>query len=124
GKIFPVGFCGDDGEGYELLRALRSQRGVNLEHFIRTPERRTFTYCKPLVLVHGEPPRELQRLDSKNWDATPDAIASQFAASIRALSGSVDAIIVMEQTDMEGTGVITRAVLEALEQVAMERSQL
>src|SRR5277367_5990139 len=29
GQIFPVGFCGEDGEGYELLRALRSLPGVD-----------------------------------------------------------------------------------------------
>src|SRR5262245_45939 len=28
-EIFPVGFCGDDGEGYELQRAMRSQPRVN-----------------------------------------------------------------------------------------------
>src|SRR4051812_12650845 len=29
-EIFPVGFCGDDGEGFELLAALNSVRGVHL----------------------------------------------------------------------------------------------
>src|SRR5258706_4023060 len=48
GEIFPVGFCGEDGEGYELLRALRSLPGVNPAPFLQTPQRRTFTYCKPL----------------------------------------------------------------------------
>src|SRR4051812_9389973 len=28
GVIYPVGFCGDDGEGFELERALRLRRGV------------------------------------------------------------------------------------------------
>src|SRR6476646_2998349 len=67
GQIFPVGFCGEDGEGYELLRALRSLPGVDATHFFQTPARRTFTYCKPLIMEPGQPPRELNRLDSKNW---------------------------------------------------------
>src|SRR5437016_8218171 len=50
GKIFPVGFCGDDGEGYELRRALGAREGVQLDHFFQTSERCTFTYCKPLVI--------------------------------------------------------------------------
>jgi rfaE bifunctional protein kinase chain/domain len=124
GEIFPVGFCGEDGEGYELLRALRAQAGVNLQHFIQTPERRTFTYCKPLVLVAGEPLRELQRFDSKNWDATPEAVSAQLAASIKSLSGSVDAIIVMEQTEIEGAGVVTSPVLQALEEIATDLPHL
>src|SRR6188508_1679712 len=74
GHIIPVGFCGEDGEGYELLRALQSLPGVDLTHFIQTPLRRTFTYCKPLVATPGEPPRELSRLDSKNWSQTPQSL--------------------------------------------------
>src|SRR5262245_9938952 len=44
GRIDPVGFCGLDGEGYELRRALASRRGVQLDHFVETEQRRTFTY--------------------------------------------------------------------------------
>src|SRR2546421_1604928 len=54
GTIFPVGFAGDDGEGYELRRALASQSGVRLDHFLQTSERHTFTYCKPLVIEPGK----------------------------------------------------------------------
>src|SRR6266852_4179684 len=63
GEILPIGLCGDDGEGYELRRALGTKRGVRLDYLLKTPERRTFTYCKPLVLTPGKPPTELNRLD-------------------------------------------------------------
>src|SRR5213596_43633 len=36
GEIFPVGFAGEDGEGFELRAALRTQRGVRLDHFWQT----------------------------------------------------------------------------------------
>ena len=71
GRIVPVGFCGDDGEGYELKRELGARQGVELDHFVTSPERRTFTYCKPLVVEPGREPVELNRLDSKNWTPTP-----------------------------------------------------
>src|SRR4051812_8702298 len=29
-EIFPVGFCGEDGEGFELMAALNSMSGVHL----------------------------------------------------------------------------------------------
>ena len=67
GKIYPVGFCGEDGEGFELRRALQARAGVRLDYFFQTPLRRTFTYCKPLVMAKGRPPVELSRLDNKNW---------------------------------------------------------
>ena len=34
GEIVPVGFRGDDGEGYELRRGLAALPGVNLDHFV------------------------------------------------------------------------------------------
>src|SRR6476620_4119780 len=71
GEILAVGYCGDDGEGYELRRALAAQPGVSLEHFLTAPSRRTLVYCKPLVVEAGKPPRELNRLDTKNWTPTP-----------------------------------------------------
>src|SRR5688572_31432178 len=41
GHITPVGFCGDDGEGYELLASLRRLSNVRTDHFLQTTERRT-----------------------------------------------------------------------------------
>jgi rfaE bifunctional protein kinase chain/domain len=114
GEIFPVGFCGEDGEGYELLRALHALRGVNPIHFLQTPRRRTFTYCKPLLLEPGQPPRELNRLDSKNWTPTPEEVTTQLAAALAALRPRVDAIIVMDQVDTPETGVVTAALLASL----------
>ncbi len=114
GEIVPVGFCGEDGEGYELLRALRSLPGVNTEHFLQTPERRTFTYCKPLIMTPGEPPRELNRLDSKNWTPTPPEVSARIVQSLEALRSRVDGIILMDQVDVADTGVVTGAVLSFL----------
>ena len=111
GEIIPVGFCGEDGEGYELLRALGAVRGVNPIHFFQTPARRTFTYCKPLVFEPGQPPRELNRLDSKNWTSTPPEVADRIASALEKLRPVVDAVILMDQVDVEETGVVTKSVL-------------
>jgi rfaE bifunctional protein kinase chain/domain len=113
-EIFPVGFSGLDGEGFELCRALEAKHGVRLNHFLQTPERRTFTYCKPLVIEPGKPPRELNRLDSKNWSPTPPGVEQRIVDSISAVAARVDGLIVMDQVDAPETGVITRGVLEAL----------
>jgi bifunctional ADP-heptose synthase (sugar kinase/adenylyltransferase) len=55
--LHPVGYCGDDGEGFELRRALLRLGGVSLEHFQTTPARLTFTYSKPLVHAPARRPR-------------------------------------------------------------------
>lgn len=124
GSIWPVGFCGDDGEGYELARAIEALPGVRADQFLQTDLRRTFTYCKPLVLEPGQPPRELNRLDSKNWSPTPAAVESVLADSVRELAGEVDAIILLDQVDAANTGVVTARLLEVIGEIARQRPEL
>ncbi|QEH34472.1 Bifunctional protein HldE [Aquisphaera giovannonii] len=124
GRILAIGFCGDDGEGYELRRALAATPGVDLGHFLTTPERRTFTYCKPLLIEPGRPPVELSRLDSKNWTPTPDSLTRRFRDALRVLGPELDALIVLEQVDRAETGVITRGLLDEVATLAASRPGL
>lgn len=124
GRIVPVGFCGEDGEGWELMRALGALGGVTMEHFVQTPERATFTYTKPLVVERGATPRELNRLDIKNWTPTPPGLGGRMAELARKVSGKVDAIVVLDQADAGGTGVVTEPMLAALAEIAAGNSRL
>jgi rfaE bifunctional protein kinase chain/domain len=118
GELIPVGFCGEDGEGYELLRALRSTPRVQLDFFLQTPLRRTFTYCKPLMVEAAGAPRELNRLDIKNWSPTPPEVNTRLCEALAALYQRTDAVILMDQVDEPDTGVITAALLQQVEQLA------
>jgi rfaE bifunctional protein kinase chain/domain len=124
GEIRPVGFCGEDGEGYELRRALAAKPGVRLDDFFTTTDRRTFTYCKPLLMHPGKPPIELNRLDSKNWSPTPASLQEQLAQALARLADEVDAFILLDQVDVPETGVITTRVLQAISSVATENPNL
>lgn len=124
GEILPVGFCGTDGEGYELLAALKAMRGVQSGHFLQTPERRTFTYCKPLVLEPGRPPRELSRLDSKNWSPAPASVHRALKDSFAMAAEHAHAVILMDQVDLADTGVVTADLLEAVAQKAAANPDL
>ena len=117
GAIHPVGFCGEDGEGYELQRALAQVPGVQ-GNLLVTPQRRTFTYCKPLVVAPGQTPVELNRLDSKNWTATPQAVEEAMAARLVRTDEQLQAIIVLDQVDVPETGVVTRGLLTTLRRLA------
>ncbi len=120
GTVLPVGFCGEDGEGYELLRALKHAENVKLDGFVRTPERRTFSYTKPLVHEPGIPPRELSRLDLKNWSPTPPKVEEQLLDALHKAADEADAIIVMDQVDVGETGVITSCVRDAIGIISRE----
>lgn len=124
GSVFPVGFCGADGEGYELRRALAALPGVRLDGFLETADRRTFTYTKPLVVEAGRPPRELNRLDMKNWTPTPRRVREALAGRVRELAPQMDAVIVLHQVDRPGTGVVGSEVLRAVEAAVLQEPEL
>jgi rfaE bifunctional protein kinase chain/domain len=120
GEVHVIGFCGDDGEGYELRKALQSHPNVRLDHFLTAPLRRTPVYCKPLVTEPGRPPRELNRLDSKNWSPTPIDLQKDLAARVLKVAGQLDALLVLDQVELADagvvTGLLTKAVAAALRQ--------
>ncbi len=123
GEIFPVGFIGDDGEGYELHRALAALPGVRLDYLLQTSARRTFTYCKPLIVRANKPPRELNRLDQKNWTPTPSEVVTQLSAHLQTVADRVDGMVVLGQEDDQATGVVTPALLETLGKVVKAKPQ-
>ena len=122
GEIYPIGFCGEDGEGYELRRALAANAAARMDGFLQTASRCTFTYCKPLMIEPGKPARELNRLDTKNWTPTPAAIEESLVASLMRLAPRLDAIIVLDQVDVAETGVVTKRVLKAIELLCRQRT--
>jgi bifunctional ADP-heptose synthase (sugar kinase/adenylyltransferase) len=124
GRLVPISFCGDDGEGYELRRELAKLPGVDLDHFLMSPERRTFTYSKPLVVEPDREPVELNRLDSKNWTPTPPLLAQRLADGLSAIASEIDALIVLEQVDQADTGVVTRGLLDEIARIAAARPNL
>ncbi len=124
GKIYPAAIIGTDGEGFELRRALEKAPGVKLDHLLETSERHTFTYSKPLLVHKNRAPEELNRLDTKNWNTTPEQLQRRVADSVRTLASEVDAIILLDQVDIAETGVITRKVLDAVREVARENPGL
>ena len=113
GEIHAVGFCGDEGEGYELRRALAAQPGVSLEHFITSTTRLTPVYRKPLLIEAGRPPHELNRLDSKNWTPTPDELQDELAERVTELATRVDVLLLLDQVELPETGVVTCRVCAA-----------
>jgi rfaE bifunctional protein kinase chain/domain len=123
-EIYPIGFAGADGEGFELQRAMAALPGVRTEAFYMTSERRTFTYAKPLLISPNQPPRELNRLDSKNWTPTPVRLQRRLSEALRALAPRVDAIVVMDQVDVPETGVVSRRLLQAIGEIKKERPDL
>lgn len=124
GTIYPIGIAGVDGEGFELVRALTTLPGVKLDYFLQTEARRTFTYCKPLIVAPGKAPVELNRLDSKNWSPTPLEVEARLREALDTASGKIDSLMVLDQVEAPETGVVTSTVRARLGEVAREKPGL
>ena len=104
-QVFAVGFCGDDGNGYELKKEMTA-RGMDLRAFSTFEDKVTPTYTKPMLLSNGVE-EELNRLDIKNYSALSAAEEDVILAGIDALVDEVDGLILMDQVNVEGMGVLT-----------------
>ncbi len=75
-------------------------------------------------MAQGAPPHELNRLDTKNWSATPHNLEDQLVAGLHELVPQVDAVIVLDQVDLENTGVVTQRLAQKLSEISRQYPQL
>jgi len=121
-RLAVVGFCGDDGEGYELRRCLE-RMGVDLRGFIIAPDRMTFTYTKPLVTHPAKAPQELSRLDIRTRTATGGELEKTIIERLCTSAAEADVIIAMDQMPEPSTGALTAGVRDALAKLARDNGQ-
>ncbi|MBA4065847.1 MAG: carbohydrate kinase [Isosphaera sp.] len=107
GRIYPIGYVGDDGEGYELRQALRRLPAVAEGGVFALPDRRTPTYTKPMLGA-----AELNRLDIKNRVPTPAGVEEHVIDLLDEAWPRLDALLVLDQVSEEDCGVVTRRVRE------------
>jgi rfaE bifunctional protein kinase chain/domain len=122
GRVVALGIIGDDGEGYELRRALENT-GVVTDHLITAANRVTPTYTKPMVREPGGE-REINRLDIKNWSPTPCELEAEVIRKLEALAPKADAVIILDQVTEAGHGVITPRVRQSLQQLGQNHPDL
>jgi rfaE bifunctional protein kinase chain/domain len=115
--VTALGVIADDGEGYELKRSL-IQRGVHVGPLI---ERNTTgqagftpTYMKPVLREADGREHEINRLDIKNRAPLPSAVEGQVVERLRAYVPQVQGVIVADQVQERGCGVITDRVREEI----------
>jgi bifunctional ADP-heptose synthase (sugar kinase/adenylyltransferase) len=114
GRVCPVAVIGDDGEGYELRRALTAQRGIDLGRVFVSDGPRTPTYTKPLLKASGQPARELNRLDIKNRRPLAGPLEQQVLRGLNEVWAEADALLVLDQVSEPDCGVVTARVRQRL----------
>ena len=122
-QVVALGVIGDDGEGYELKRALTAQ-GVDIESLMEVPGRFTPTYTKPMMREADGRLHELNRLDIKNRRPLPDELQARLVERLRALAPTVQGIVVADQVPEAECGVVTGRVRSALAALGQSRPEL
>lgn len=112
GKLFALGFVGDDGEAYEMLRLLH-KTGINTDALFKSDKVMTPTYTKP-VFRRENGIEESNRLDHKNVNPTPAELEQKIIDAVWEIAPRVDALIALDQLTSEGKGVLTPRVRQEL----------
>ena len=119
GSVEAVGYCGDDGEGYELRRAMR-EAGLGTEGFFTEGGRFTPTYGKPCYVDSGQVVEELERIDIKNRRPTPRLLQERIIDFIRENVAGWDGVIIVDQANEPNCGAVTTRVRRFLTRLARE----
>ncbi|MGB9605235.1 MAG: bifunctional heptose 7-phosphate kinase/heptose 1-phosphate adenyltransferase [Bryobacteraceae bacterium] len=120
GRIEALGVVGDDGFGYELLRAMR-ERGVGTQRMLCEPGLPTFTYTK---LINRQTGIEDQpRVDFINQRPLPEAIERKLLRALEEAFPQFDVILVADQAETGQAAVVTPAMRALLAQLAQRRPE-
>lgn len=117
GRLVPVTVIGDDGHAYDLISALK-QLPVDLDHVIQDPARMTPTYTKPMRRDDSGEWQELNRLDFRSRAPLGDAMLSTLLEHLTGVFHSCDGLIVLDQIEEDGWGVVDARVREHLASLA------
>jgi len=123
GTVVCVGFVGDDGEGFELVRGLRAL-GAQTDHLLVRSDRFTPTYCKPVLRAPDGSGRELERLDTKNREPLPPDLQEALAEAVRDLAPRLNAVIAQDQVHEPECGAITSRMRQALAELAEQHPKV
>lgn len=120
GLLVPVTVIGDDGHGFDLLRALR-HLPVDTANIVCDPRRLTPTYTKPLKQDSQAVWRELNRIDVRTRAAIAPTTTQLVCERLRAAWNNCDGLIVLDQINETNWGVVNQTVRDCLRELAAEQ---
>jgi len=115
-EIYGVALTGDDGNGYDLLNALK-KINVNTDYMVRDSKIHTPTYVKTFF-DYEDHLEETHRIDIKNLEPTSRETEDKIIEHLFALRDKVDVFICLEQVVKGENGIFTKRVIDALAEIA------
>ena len=122
GRMTPATVLGDDGQAYDLSRALTAMP-VDASHIVRDPARMTPTYTKPMKREPSGAWRELNRIDLRNRAKMSGATLEMLLAHVDQVFAACDGLIVLDQVNEDDWGVVTREARSHLAALSRARPE-
>lgn len=114
-----IGLMGDDGEGYELEKALE-KIGADTRLMVKSDSLCTSTYTKPMRLQPDGSWQEQNRLDFRNFEEPSKHLQDRLLTNLESCLKTVNAVILLDQFFQRNMGVITDYVREEIAELAMK----
>jgi rfaE bifunctional protein kinase chain/domain len=118
GRLYAIGFTGDDGEGYDLRRDLEAL-GCSTRLLLTASDQMTLQYLKPRDMTDPTLAGEHDRYDTKGHTPSPPELGDRILKALDEVIPQVDAVILVDQVEADDCGVITRRVREAVAERAL-----
>ncbi|MBO4547903.1 MAG: carbohydrate kinase [Abditibacteriota bacterium] len=114
GRVIPVGYTGNDGEGYELRQDIK-ELGCSDEYMLIL-SRHTCTYTKPQNAAVKGLSGEKERYDIKNRTPFTSYEEDELIRRITDAVSEADAVVIADQSEVEeeGCGLITPRIRNTL----------
>lgn len=118
-EVHAVGIYGEDGEGFELIQALK-ERGIQTEGMTLTPKRYTNTYTKPMRQNENGEWIELNRHDIRNREPVSEETVKETIQKLRGCASQSRALIISDQFTYESGSVVTVEFRDAVSRLHLE----
>jgi rfaE bifunctional protein kinase chain/domain len=115
GRVAVLSVTGDDGNGFELARALE-QNGIASDMLVRAETLQTFTYTKLININTGI--EDLGRVDCISTTPLDPKVERQVLDRLPGAVDEFDVILVSDQAETQAGGVVTPGVRELLADLA------
>ncbi len=115
-KVICIGFLGDDGEGYDLKKALEKV-GADSSYMITTDNLVTATYLKPMRKTDNSYEEDI-RFDFRNKYPPTKELADELFKNIIEAVKHADGVVISDQFYERDTGVISDYVRAGLNELA------
>ena len=115
GRVVALSVLGDDWRG-EILCAEMAGRGINVQHLLTSPKRRTTTFIKPILLGHNSQ-QEDARIDFENAEPLDAGLEDRLIDVVTRQLPELDALLIADQLDVNG--VISSRVRQSLNELAL-----